>query len=293
MSMFGNQSQGQGQGQGNQGQQQGNQQNQAGNQQQGNQGQQGQGQQQNQQGNQQQNQAGNQQNQQQGQGQGQGGQGQQGQGQQQQQQGQGQQAAQNQNAGFGGQQMQQNQNQGFGGQNVDQGNQNQAPAPVDPTAYTPFILPAHLSGQQNDEAVQAGLRNFAQEAGQRGFDQKTAQAALDLLFAMDGHGQKRGEEAMNEQREEWKTESAQKGLLTQDSLMAANAGLMALDPKGELRKLMNEQGLTEHPALIQAFAAFHSGRNQPAMVVNGMSGDNTQSPGGATTLANALYPNMR
>ena len=67
-------------------------------------------------------------------------------------------------------------------------------------------------------------------------------------------------QAVAQRAEDWKKESGAKGLLTQESIFAADAGLQALDPKNELRDILAEQGMLSHPVLMQAFAAFHASR---------------------------------
>ena len=190
-----------------------------------------------------------------------------------------------QNTGFGNQQMQQ-QVTGFGGQDAD-GQQQQQVNPVDPNTYAAFNLPAHTN--LNDANVQADLAAFRTAAAKRGMDQNTAQAALDLMVEMDAAVQPRMQQATAEQDEVWQKESAAMGLLTKESLLAANAGLVALDPKGELKQFFNDHGMMHHPVLIQLFAAFHAGRNKPVTVAGGLAGDNNQ---GSTqrSLPNILYP---
>ena len=69
--------------------------------------------------------------------------------------------------------------------------------------------------------------------------------------------------------------------------MAASAGLMALDPKGELRQQLHDAGLSYHSGLIQAFAAFHRGSHKPALVTGGPVGSPT--PDGGRQLKDILY----
>ena len=173
----------------------------------------------------------------------------------------------------------------FAGVDGTQQSQTQAPNPVDPNTYTAFTLPAHID--QSDGEVQQVMNIFRAEAGKRGMTQEHAQATLDLMQSLDAQSQSLTQSRVAEQSEAWQQESAQKGLLTQDSAMAASAGLMALDPKGELRQTLSELGMSYHPALIQAFAAFHVGRNKPAMLTGGLNPQPTDS--GQVDLGTALY----
>ena len=186
--------------------------------------------------------------------------------------------------GFGGQAMPQ-ENTGFGGQALDTAPSG-PPAAVDPASYTNFTLPAHIN-MANPETV-ATMDAFKQMAGRRGMSQEVAQSTLDLMHELDGWVSKGSEERLAAQKQEWETESHQKGLLTRDSIDAANSALKALDPKGDLTQFLNETGLTAHPALIQAFAAFSRFRQQPA-ILTGFQGGGTGGHSQPETLGSILF----
>ena len=182
--------------------------------------------------------------------------------------------------GFGGQQLQRP-NTGFGGTDPTSGT---PPAAVDPASYTAFTLPE--SADLSNEHTTAALNAFKAEAGKRGLTQAQAQATLDIMQAMDGHAEKEAETRAAEQSEAWAKEAQMKGLYTQEALMQANQGLMTLDPKGELRQLLNDHGLVNHPALIQVFGAFAKGGGRPAALTGGLSGQTAHT--GPVDLATAL-----
>ena len=166
--------------------------------------------------------------------------------------------------GFGGQQHEQ-QATGFGGQAHEQ---QSAPPQTDPNSYTPFRLPE--SADPNDAAVIEMMGHFKAAAGRRGMTQEQAQAALDLMTELDGHAEAHGRKGHEATVSEWTSQSQQLGLMSQDSLSAANRGLktLELNEKGPLHKVLNDTGLIYHPAMIQVFAAFARTGGRPAALVN-------------------------
>ena len=162
-----------------------------------------------------------------------------------------------------------------------------APQPVNPATYTDFTLPAHIDG--TTESAKHVLELFKHGAGKRGMTQEHAQATLDLMHEVEGGAEQLNKSLLAQQNEHWHQESQQKGLLTQEVATSASAGLMALDPKGELRTFLANNGLSYHPALIQAFAAFHTRGGKPAALTGGLGG-NQPTQGGPRDLKDIMYP---
>ena len=193
--------------------------------------------------------------------------------------------------GFGGASLPNPEPKGFGGQDVNQpaADQTKPQASVDPKSYANFTVPAHVD--QTTEHFSGMMEAFRSEAAQRGMSQEAAQGVMDMIHALDAKAQEGAQAQVQAQQEAWETEAKAQGLWSQEALNAANAGLLAADPKGELREMFQSAGLLSHPGLITAFGAVHSLRTNPAVVraAGGVPGGLPQQPTNANPLANALY----
>lgn len=182
--------------------------------------------------------------------------------------------------GFGGQEVAKP-NTGFGGTDATQA---APPAVVDPASYTQFTLPQGVD--VNNEAVTQMMEQFKSAAGKRGMTQAQAQASLDLMTELNVHAEAADVKQHEEKVAGWVAQSQQLGLLSQESTMKANQALVSVDPKGELRQVLNDTGLVNHPAMIQVFAAFAAAGVRPAALTN-MGGQ--VQPAGTVDLKTALY----
>lgn len=136
-----------------------------------------------------------------------------------------------------------------------------APIPVKPESYADFTVPAGTD--QTDPAFQPMMAAFRQAAASRGLSQEQAQATMDIIHELDAGAESVLEKRLQERSSAWQAEATSQGLLTQENINAANAGLVALDSDGSLLRTLNELGMTFHPAILQAFAAYHSYRKTP------------------------------
>ena len=192
-------------------------------------------------------------------------------------------AAQPVNPGFGGQ-APAPANTGFGGADPTPP---AAPAAVDPNSYTQFTLPQGVD--PNSEATGTLMGHFKAAAGKRGMTQEQAQAALDLMTELNVHAEAHDSKQHESRVADWTSQAQQLGLTSQDTVMKANQGLTTLDPRGELRQVLNDTGLINHPVMFQVFAAFARNGGRPAQHVPNLSGQ--VQAGGNVTLAQALFPN--
>lgn len=182
----------------------------------------------------------------------------------------------------GQQQQQNNPEQGASTETGDAGNQGEqgksdAKAEVAPESYE-FKVP---DGVAFDEA---GLQAFGEFAKDANLPQDKAQALLEKLApAM----QKRAADAMQATRAEWeasaKSDQEFGGAKLTENLAVAKK---ALDTFGspELRALLNESGLGNHPEIIRAFYRAGKAISEDS-VVNGAGGQAPVDP------AKRLFPN--
>ena len=134
------------------------------------------------------------------------------------------------------------------------------------------------------------MGHFKAAAARRGMTQEQAQHSLDLMAELNTHADASGAKEHEKVVGEWTSQSQQLGLMSQETLSAANRGLKTLEVNetGPLHQVLNETGLIYHPAMIQVFAAFSRQGGRPAALVN--MGGQVQQPGNET-LASVLFPN--
>lgn len=139
-------------------------------------------------------------------------------------------------------------------------------------------------GVQMDEAAVEAYSEFAKEAG---LSQEAAQKLIDKLAPTM---QTRMTEAVQQARNAWgesaRTDKEFGGDKLQENLAVAKKAIDAFGTP-ELRTLLNESGLGNHPEIIRAFYRAGKAISEDKFVPAG-----AKVPGGSKDLAKSLYPNQ-
>ena len=157
-----------------------------------------------------------------------------------------------------------------------------APAEPDPVPEKyEFTMPENV---QMDEGAVNAFSEFAKEAG---LSQEAAQKMIDKMApAM----QARQAEALNAARESWgessKTDKEFGGEKLNENLSVAKKAMDAFGTP-ELRTLLNESGLGNHPEIIRAFYRAGKSISEDRFVPSGAGGRT-----GGKDPASSLYPNQ-
>lgn len=149
-----------------------------------------------------------------------------------------------------------------------------------PDKYTDFKLP---EGVKLDAKV---VESFTVIAKKHNLSQEAAQEMVDLQTSYAASREKEIADGYNKQREDWQAKSKE--------LLGANPGeslghaARALDRFGgtELRQLLNESGLGDHPLLTKAFIEIGK------MIGEDKQVEGASATGDTRTDAEVLYPNM-
>jgi len=164
----------------------------------------------------------------------------------------------------------------------DQGNagDKQDAKPDVPEKYE-FKLP---DGVQMDDAGIEAYSEFAKEAG------LSQEAAQNLMSKLAPVMQTRMTEAIQQARSSWgeasKADKEFGGEKLQENLSVAQKAMKTFGTP-ELRTLLNESGLGNHPEIIRAFYRAGKAISEDNFVPSG-----TKAPGGSKDLAKSLYPNQ-
>lgn len=144
-----------------------------------------------------------------------------------------------------------------------------------------FKLPDGV--QMDDKGIEA-YSEFAKEAG---LSQEAAQSLISKLAPVM---QSRMTEAVQQARESWgeasKTDKEFGGDKLQENLAVAQKAMKTFGSP-ELRELLNESGLGNHPEIIRVFVRAGKAISEDRFVPAG-----TKVPGGSKDLAKSLYPNQ-
>lgn len=158
-----------------------------------------------------------------------------------------------------------------------------------PESYEDFTTPEGVAAMDGDV-----LAEFKEVAKELNLSQKQAQAFLDRMMPM---GQKRTEAMMQQARADWETQSradAEFGGVKLESSLAAAAKARDSFGTPELRQLLNESGLGNHPEVIRLFVRVGKAISEDKVVVGG-SGVQAPKTGPVSEADRAaiLYPNMK
>lgn len=144
-----------------------------------------------------------------------------------------------------------------------------------------FKLP---DGVQMDDAGIEAYSEFAKEAG------LSQDAAQSLIAKLAPVMQERSQQAIQQARNAWgeasKTDKEFGGDKLSENLAVAQKAMKSFGSP-ELRTLLNESGLGNHPEIIRAFYRAGKAISEDNFVQSG-----SKVPGGSKDLAKSLYPNQ-
>lgn len=141
------------------------------------------------------------------------------------------------------------------------------PTFVQPQAYTDFSIPEGVNINQD------ALKKFIPLAKQLGADQETAQSIIDIGVELVSAQQQQQQEGITKMREQWVNEISGDpeigGEKLEEHLNMANNALKAIDPNGELGKILKSTGLGDHPAMIRSFVNLAKKIGDDSLVTGG------------------------
>lgn len=167
---------------------------------------------------------------------------------------------------------------GFAEPGAGQGNSQGDQPGEAPETYSDFTFPEGVDPQSVDQGL---MDLFRQEAKQQGLSQERAQETLTGLMTWKARIDKASDDAWTQAATGWSEVSAQRGLMSSESMAKATAGLKHLDPSGDLSAILQRTGLDKHPAMISAFATV----GKTLVADQGLQGATGGNPAGANAPA--------
>ena len=122
-----------------------------------------------------------------------------------------------------------------------------------PEAYGEFKMPEGVTADTLDQEMFSELQAEFKELG---LSQEQAQARFENLYRWYSKVNEGAEQQWAENVQQWAQATAQAGLNSEQSMRQASQGLAQVDGTGELRQIMHNLGLDQHPGIMRVFASY-------------------------------------